>query len=259
MRQWLMCAILAVALLPPPLVGDEDVTPSSVADNATLTIDGPEKSLQPGEEAWLKISGLTLDEIKTAKKDGLFDLTVFPLNGTRVHATYDWLQDTLELAFEAQASGEYLVKLHLVRDNKLEIATIVVAVEGDKPNPQPGPGPEPQPEPGPSPVSGTRLVLVLAESEAMTWQEAATASSLNRYLVGKPNCLYRMLDPQTPTQGNWGEPYWNSLKANQVELPAMVVAVLPDNVNQLKSPHILTVAPLDGFTDVKALVDEALQ
>ena len=168
MKRILLLALLACWLALPVAYGDEDVTPSSVTAGSTLDIVGPESAIQPSVDVWLTIKGLTLDEIKSARESALFDMTVFPLAGTRVHASYDWLNDTLELMFRAQLTGEYLVKLHLVRDGKLEIAAIVVAVEGDQPDPFPDPDPDPDP-PGPL---AKMWVIVVEESKDRTPAQA---------------------------------------------------------------------------------------
>jgi len=118
---------------------EENLTPATVAASNTLAITGPTGSISAGETVYLEIDGLTLDEIKAARAAHQFDLTLFPLNGARVHAAYDWLNDQLELAFTANEAGEYLIKLHLVREQKLEIAGIIVVVEGDNPDPFPHP------------------------------------------------------------------------------------------------------------------------
>lgn len=256
MKQIILCLILAAALLPmPPTFGAEDVTPAAIDAGATLNIVGPEGAVLPDEDAWLKISGLTLDEIKKAKADGLFDMTVFPLDGVRVHATYDWLQDTLELMFTAQKPGEYLVKLHLVREGKMEIAAIVVTVEGDQPNPQPGPDPQPGPIP-----QGTRLALVLHEASEITPQQATVAEALRRHLAGKPTCLYRLLDKDTPAKNQWTSPYLAQVQAKGLSLPVLVVSVLPDSTNNIAAPYFVSVDALPATAEEAiAQVEEALK
>ena len=227
MRQILLSLMTAALLLPMPVSAVEDVKPSTEVVANTLNIVGPLEAVKPGADAWLKIDGLTVDEIKQAKKDGLFDLTVFPLTNVRVHASYDWLQDTLELTFRAQSPGEYLVKLHLVRSGKLEIAAAVVAVEGVSPNPQPGP--DPKPEPGPLP-QGTRLALILWESSAVTVQQANVKEALRKSLAGS-NIQFRCLEPDQPSENDWAKPIQEEVARRKVNLPALVVSVLINNTN----------------------------
>jgi hypothetical protein len=252
-------ALILILLLSPAAYAVEDVTPATVTAGTTLEIVGPIDAIAPGADAWLKVSGLTLDEIKAAKANGQFDMTVFPLSGVRVHATYDWLNDTLELMFTAEHPGEYLVKLHLLREGKLEIAAIVVAVEGDSPDPFPDPKPDPEPDPSPIPP-GPRLALILHESSAITHQQAAVAESLRRYLSQRPadkqQCLYRLLDKDTPTVGNWADPYKAEIARRQIVLPALVLAVLPTSGD----PFFVSVDPLPlTAADAVKLVEEGLK
>lgn len=252
MRPFVLLLITAAMLLPLPIAADEDVTPRAATAANTLTIVGPEGSVEPGEDAYLKISGLTLDEIKAAKSDGLFDLTVFPLVGVRVHATYDWLNDSLELMFRAESAGEYLCKLHLVREGKLEIAGIVVAVEGDSPNPQPGPDPAPGPLP-----QGTRLALILWESRQVTVQQATVKETLRRHLLPSPNIQFRTLDPDQPSENNWADPIKAEVAKRGIALPVLVACVLPSDTPD--SPYFAGVEalPVTGEAAIK-LVEEAL-
>jgi hypothetical protein len=256
-RQMLLWIILAAVVLPmPPANCAEDVTPSAIDVGATLNIVGPTDAVQPDDDAWLKIDGLTLDEIKSAKAAGMFDMTVFPLEGVRVHATYDWLNETLELLFTAKNPGDYLVKLHLVRDGRMEIAAIVVAVEGDdRPDPQPGP----EPQPGPVP-RGTRLALVLHESSEITPQQAAVTDALRRHLAGNSRCLYRLMDKDTPAQGQWTAPYLEQVQAKGLSLPVWAVSVLADKNNKLSAPYIVFVESLPATAEQAiAKVEEALK
>ncbi len=151
-------SFLALAILVASTQGAEDITPRAVGVGDTLSITGPSDPVKVSEGAWLKIEGLTLEEIKQAKKANLFDLTVFPLDDVRVHASYDWLNDNLELSFKAKKPGKYLVKMHLVRNGKLERAATVVKVGGDVP---------PDPIDPPDPTDGPRQVLFIVESSEL--------------------------------------------------------------------------------------------
>ena len=157
-----------------------DMTPASPTAGATLDLIGPTGAIQPGEEAELKINNLTLEEIQAAKKAGHFDLTVYPLEGVNVDASYDWLFSQLELEFSAKQPGKYLVKLALDRtptiDDPWEIAAVVITV-GDKQDDDPNP---PQP---PTPSGPRQLVLVWESGDQSPAVAAATLSAeLKAYL-----------------------------------------------------------------------------
>ena len=201
MRRLLLALCMTGLLLAPCAVGSEDVTPKSAVAGATLAITGPEGSVAPGQDAWLKIDGLTLDEIKAAKSAQLFDLTVFPLKNVRVHATYDWLNDELELMFRAQEPAEYLVKLHLVRDGKLEVAAIVVVVEGDQPDPKPDPDPDPEPDPKPGPGQKWQVMLFHESDDLddlpMAQRELIAGRAFREELESKGHRFMGGFDPDT--------------------------------------------------------------
>jgi len=189
-----LCMILSVAVIIGCCAGANpvgtDILPDSIDASSTLSVDGPDEPIQVREDAYLLIGGLTLDQIKQAKKDGLFDLTVYPRKGVSVKASYDWLNDLLELRFEARQPGSYLVKLHLVRDGKLEIAATEVFVEGDEPEPDPDPSPDPEPQPTPGP----KKVIIFSESSTRTLNQAKMLSQLRQ---SNANAL--ILDPKPDT------------------------------------------------------------
>ena len=219
---------VAVLLMTAVTIG-ADMTPTSPTAGSTLTITGPDHHIEPGEEVDLLIEGLTLDEIKQAKAEDRFDVTVFPLAGVKIDASYDWLFDTLELEFEADRPGEYLVKLHLVRESVLEIAAIVVTVEGDSPNPQPGPDPEPGPTP---PLQDLMVTIITEADDQLIGLEGAYLSNhieqVRAYLKHL-NVQYRIWDQDQPIATNFVE----VLKEKSLtRTPAMVVSA-PSNNNQL--------------------------
>lgn len=256
MRPFLLCLLTAALLLPIPIAANEDVTPVAATATNTLEIVGPNGAVKPGEDAWLKIGGLTLDEIKTAKSAGSFDMTVFPLSGVRVHATYDWLNDSLELLFRSEHPGEHLVKLHLVRNGKLEIAGIVVAVEGDSPNPQPGP--DPKPEPGPLPP-GTRLALILWETKTTTAGQANVKEALRKHLSQSANIQFRALDPDQPSENNWADPIKLEVAKRALALPVLAAIVLPPESSTSAEPFFAGVEPLPATgEDAIRFIEEAL-
>ena len=216
--------------------------------SGALSITGPDGAVKPNEDAWLKIGGLTLDEIKTAKAAGNFDLTVFPLNGVRVHAAYDWLNDRLELMFRASDTGEHLVKLHLVRDGKLEIAAVAVTVTGKEPSPNPPVPPTPPPTPG------DRFVLIVSETKDRTPQEAATLATLRRWLTDQ-KIQWRIIDPTT--EAEWMRPHAAKLKEAGVKGTALMVFVPASDSHP---GAYLAVEPLPGRSqEAIARIEEALK
>jgi hypothetical protein len=248
-RQMLLWIILAAVVLPmPPANCAEDVTPSAIDVGATLNIVGPTDAVQPDDDAWLKIDGLTLDEIKSAKAAGMFDMTVFPLTGVRVHATYDWLNETLELMFTAKNPGEYLVKLHLVRDGKMEIAAIVVVVEGDRPNPPLPPDPPTPDPPVPNPTEKWQVMFFVESTDvddlpdgqielisSLSFRQSLEAAGhrfMGRYdrnsvMESKANCTYdrygrKICQPPTMVVKSDLAPWWEAVKGD--ELPRMAIA-----------------------------------
>lgn len=247
-------ALAFALLLTPAVYAVEDVTPATITAGSTLEIVGPTDAIAPGADAWLKVSGLTLDEIKAAKAANQFDMTVFPLTGTRVHATYDWLNDTLELMFRASTPGEYLVKLHLLRDGKLEIAAIVVVVEGDFPDPFPDPKPDPDPSPIPP---GPRAVVIISESLDRTPQEVAVETQVRRYLESQ-GVAFSLIDPTTPTVDNWLAPYLAEVKKRKLALPVLAVTVLPSPTRV--EPHFIVAGSLPGrAAEALTIIQEALK
>lgn len=159
-----------------------------------------------------------------------------------------------QVQFGVADPGEY----RLVVDwnyGQNQLVEHIVAVEGDQPNPQPGPDPQPGPIP-----SGTRLALILHESSEISPQQAAVAEALRRHLASKPVCLYRLLDKDTPAQGQWTAPYLEQIQAKGLSLPVLAVSVLADSTNNLASPYFVSVDPLPATAEQAiAKVEEAMQ
>ncbi len=164
-RPFLLMALCATMMVAQGVVGGENMTPVAATAGATLKIVGPTEPVEPKEEVQLSIKGLTLEEIKAAREADPpeFDLTVWPLKGVIIDADYNWFTGALELEFEAKNPGKYLVKMHLLRDGKLEIAPFVITVGGTPPDP--GPGPDP-PEPDP-PTPGPRQIAFMVENTTL--------------------------------------------------------------------------------------------
>ena len=196
-----------------PLYADENITPQTPTAANTLSITGPEGVVKTNSLVYLEIEGLTLDEIKAARAAQQFDMTLFPLNGAKVHAAYDWLNDQLELSFTASEPGEYLVKLHLIRSApaacKLEIAAIVVVVEG-------GDTPDPFPYP-------PTLITILEETDdrANGVDGARLAQHLAEVIsyLKKLQFPYQLLDDDQPAAQAW-----LALCPQMVNRPALVAS-----------------------------------
>lgn len=187
MKRFHAAAIAAaiLCLLPVYAPGQSsDITPASPTAGATLDLVGPAGSIQPGEDAELRLAGLTLDELQAAQDRGNFDLTAWPLAGLRLRSYYDWMDRTLKLDFRARDPGEYLVKLHLVRAGAQEIAAVVVTVDGKQ---------EPPPNPPVPPVPpGPRHLVVIEETahRSMAIAEALKSRPLTEYLKANRHTLY---------------------------------------------------------------------
>jgi len=131
-----------------------------------LSITGPTEAIQPNEDAWLQVTSLTLDEIKTAKSDDTIHVTVYPALDARLSASYDLLRDqpddTLGLLFGAKYPADYLIEIDIVRGGVLESASFVVIVDGD------GPRPDPRPDPKPIPPTIATWVIIVEEKSDRT-------------------------------------------------------------------------------------------
>lgn len=185
MKRFRAAAIAAalLCLLPVYAPGQSsNITPASPTAGTTLDLIGPTGPIQPGEEAELRLAGLTLDELQAAQDKGNFDLTAWPLAGLRIRSYYDWMDRKLKLDFRARDPGEYLVKLHLVRDGAQEIAAVVVTVAGEVPPVPPPPTPDPQPNPYPAPPANwqeaVRPILQTSPSPTYSLAKAATFARL---------------------------------------------------------------------------------
>lgn len=125
----------------------------------------------------------------------------------------------------------------------------------------PQPNPQPTPEPDPPPVPGERFVLILSESADRTPAEAAVLEALRRHLQAMPEPpIFRILDPDTPTVGNWGTPYKAEIERRKLALPVLAVSVLPSPSNRLEDPYFVCVEALPlGAAEAIALVQEAMK
>lgn len=134
-----VCLFAAVALAAP-----------APKQPATLTLTGPAEAAV-GEEIEMVVTGVTLDELTKAVDDEQFDLTLWPDKRVDLDPTYNWMTRQIELELTAQISGEYLVKLTLVRNGKLEVADHVCIVGQSGPDP-------PDRNPYPAPTEWRRAV-----------------------------------------------------------------------------------------------------
>ncbi len=190
----ILAGMISVALLGPAIAGD--ITPRSPTAGSTLDVIGPGGDIEPGERTELKIEGLTLAEVQEAMSAGRFDLTVFPLAGTTVDASYDWLFGQLEIKFEASRPGDYLVKMILDRtpaeDDPFEVAATVVTVAGDGDEDDTDDGDDDSGPPSPPIPSGRRELIVVWESgEPSAAVAAATLSAeLKAYLASQDHHLW---------------------------------------------------------------------
>jgi len=184
-----------------PSAEQADITPASVAASSTLAITGPTDPIEVGEEVYLRIEGLTLAEVVAAQDAKLFDLTAFPLRGLKIKASYDWMFRTLDLEFRAKNPGGYIVKLHLVRDGKLEIAAIEVEVGGDSPEP-PGPDPPtPDPDPPiptPGPLDEMWVIVVEESSDRTTGQAQVLFTYSLANWLSQNGHHFRLVDQDQP-------------------------------------------------------------
>ena len=178
MKRFLPAAIAAalLCLLPAYAPGQSsNITPASPTAGATLDLVGPTGPIQRGEEAELRLAGLTLEELQAAQDRGNFDLTAWPLSGLRLRSYYDWMDRKLKLDFRARDPGEYLVKLHLVRNGAQEIAAVVVTVAGEVPPVPPPPDPTPNPYPTPPANWQAAVKPILQTSPSQVYSQAKAA------------------------------------------------------------------------------------
>lgn len=220
MSRKLTAAIACLFFAVGPVFADEDWTPKEIRAGSTLDIHVDGEACEAAEWGFLRISGLTLEEIQEAKAAGKFDVTVFPLQGVQIRASFNWLTDDLEIWFRAANQGEYLVALHLVRDDRLEAAKAVVTVEGEN-------GPDP-PDPPPPPISGDRLFLMMLETEEKTPGQETVILAIRKYLESWPKVTYRQADPSQASQAPWISRCLSYLQQQQTSLPALVACVIPE-------------------------------
>jgi hypothetical protein len=268
--------IVLVLLTAPVFAQDlkvEGFGPEQAAVAEPISISGPEKA-ESGEVLVFRLVGTPAIDLSKPLVDQLEWLTgndrmyayvampghaMTPLDveGTIVFSPQGATMRP-QLTFGVADPGEYRV---LVDWNygQNQLVEAVVVVEGDNPDPFPDPNPDPDPEPGPIP-KGTRLVLVLSEAQEITPLQAVVIRSLDNRLRTLPLHRYRLLDPDTPTQGNWGAPYKAKVAELKLSLPALLVAVLPDQVNKLSSPYFVSAVELPATpAEALAKVQEALK
>jgi len=230
-RRILSVMLLLLILVPCHAAQDAtDFTPQSETASATLDIAGPDGPIDPDEEVYLRIHGLTLAEVEEAQDAHLFDLTAFPLGGVKIKASYDWMFRTLDLEFRAKHAGQYLVKLHLVRDGELEIAAIVVTVDGDAPDPNPPP-PPPDPDPEPEP-GGPWQILMFHESSQlprlpMEQRFILVSSNIQTELASRGHALLGIFDVDSSgSDGSHGKyaDWWRAVDGDP--LPRIALAPL---------------------------------
>jgi len=161
------------------------MTPLAFAGELSIT--GPTEAVKPGEDTWLQVSSLTLDEIKAAKAENKIHFTVYPKLDAQLNASYDLLNDqpddTLGLLFEAKYPADYLIQIDIYRNEKLEVASFVVIVDGEEPDPGPRPDPEPEPEP---PKIATWAIIVEERSDR-------TSLPANQRLVFESKAIRELL------------------------------------------------------------------
>jgi len=221
-KRTLSVLLLLLVIVPCHAAEDAtDFTPQSTTASSTLDIVGPDEAIDPGEEVYLRIQGLTLAEVEEAQDAHLFDLTAFPLGGVKIKASYDWMFRTLDLEFRAKHPGQYLVKLHLVRDGKLEIAAIVVTVDGDAPDPEPDPDPPLPPDPEPEP-GGPWQILMFHESSQLpetplSQRILLVSSNIQEKLASRGHVLLGIFDVDSSgsddTKGKYAD-WWRSIEGD---------------------------------------------
>jgi len=267
---WIVLVLLALPAYAQELKV-EGFGPEQAAAAEPISITGPEKA-ESGEVLTFRLVGTPaidlskplVDQLKwLTGDDRMFAYVAMPGNamtpldveGTIVFSPQGATMRP-QLTFGVADPGEYRV---LVDWNfgQNQLVEAIVVVEGDKPDPFPDP--QPEPEPGPIP-KGTRLVLVLSEAQEITPLQAVVIRSLDNHLRTLPLHRYRLLDPDTPTQGNWGAPYKAKVTELGLQLPALLVTVLPDQVNKLSSPYFVSAVELPATpAEALAKVQEALK
>jgi hypothetical protein len=152
------------------------------------------------------------------------------------------------LLFTAKNPGDYLVKLHLVRDGKMEIAALVVVVEGDRPNPPLPPDPPTPDPPVPNPTEKWQVMFFVESTDvddlpdgqielisSLSFRQSLEAAGhrfMGRYdrnsvMESKANCTYdrygrKICQPPTMVVKSDLAPWWEAVKGD--ELPRMAIA-----------------------------------
>jgi len=268
---FLLSLALAAALWQPSLGQEPAITvpafgQAEVAASTAISINGP-STAKPGETVTCTLTGTPpvdlaeplVDQLDWLMGDDrMFVYVAMPgqamvpldVEGTIVFAASGATMRP-QVHFGVADPGEYRVLVDW-NQGQNQLVEHVVTVGG------PSPDPFPQPQPGPIPA-GTRLALILHESSTISPQQAAVAESLRRYLSGNPKCLYRLLDQDTPTLGNWGQPYLQEVQRRNLSLPVLVVSVLPDPPTRVE-PYFVSVDALPATAEAAvAKVEEALK
>lgn len=231
----LPAAISQDGLAPPAIVA------AITAADAIPEIVGPDE-IPAGKPAWFAVTGVSGTASAAFLPTALLDTS--PSRVVAGNALF-WVGEP----------GTYVLTAIVVDWDAKRFTPLSkqITVTGDKPNPPVPPVPPPTP--------GERFVLILSESADRTPAEAAVLEALRRHLQAMPEPpIFRILDPDTPTVGNWGTPYKAEIERRKLALPVLAVSVLPSPSNRLEDPYFVCVEALPlGAAEAIALVQEAMK